>query len=253
MKRLRVVFALALLAASPAYADIDIGHADCNLHSNYSLSIHPTDLTFTRTVGAPGTVVIADGTLRVDERQLSIGSADQRRLRDIERGVCESIPEIRAIAHAAISIAFEAVGEVAAAFARDTESARASAQRLSLDAHELDARIDASNGFSGWRKEDIDSVIGGAVQSLVGELAATVAARAVTVALSGDEKAAADLEARADGIDKTVERIVAKHSKDLDQRALGLCTRLRTLAGIEDRLELRLPDGKPLRLVQMTD
>jgi Protein of unknown function (DUF2884) len=253
MKRSMALLALALLGGSPAYADINIGHADCSLHSEYSLAINPNDLTFTRKTGPAATVVISDGTLRVDDRRLTTSAADQRRLRDIEQGVRQSIPEVKAIAHAAISIAFEAVGEVAAAFARDPESARASAQRLSRTAHDLDARIESSDGFSGWQKEDVDRVVGGAVQSVVGELAATVAARAVTVALSGDEKAAADLEARANGIDKTVDRILAKHSKDLDQRALGLCTRLRTLAGMEDRLELRLPDGKPLQLVHMQD
>jgi hypothetical protein len=253
MNRFTLLCALAVFCASPAYADIDIGHADCSLHSEYSLTINPRDLTFTRKDGPPATIVIADGSLRVDDRLLTISAADQQRLRDIEHGVRESIPEVKAIAHAAIAIAFEAVGEVAAAFAHDTESARASARRLSRTAHELDARIDSSNGFSGWQKADVDRVIGGAVESLVGEIAATVAARAVTVALSGDEKAAADLEARADGIEKTVDRLVARHSKDLDQRALGLCTRLRTLAGMEDRLELRLPDGKPLQLVRMQD
>jgi hypothetical protein len=122
---------------------------------------------------------------------------------------------------------------------------------MSQAAHGLHERIDTSDSFAGWQSADVDRLIGGAVESMVGEIAASVAARAVTVALSGDEKAAADLEARANGIEKNVDRIVARHSKDLEARALGLCSRIRSLAGIESELGLRLPDGSRLELVRI--
>lgn len=124
MKRTTVLFALAALLAAPVHADIHIGTDDCRLHSDYSLAVNPDDLTFTRKDGSSATVVIANGTLRVDGRLLKVDSADQRRLLDMEHGVRQSVREVRAIAHAAISIAFEAVGEVAAAFVRDPAPAR---------------------------------------------------------------------------------------------------------------------------------
>jgi hypothetical protein len=251
MKRCIAVFALSALCASAAHAGVDIRQADCGLHSDYSLTIKSDSLSFTRKSGHPAEIVIADGTLRVDDRLLSVDAADRQRLRDIERGVRTSVPEVKAIAHAAIAIAFDAVGEVAAAFARDAEAARASAQRMTRAAHDLHQRIDDSDSFSGWQEADVDRLVGGAVESLVGEIMATVATRAVTVALTGDEKAAADLEARANGIEKNVDRAVAKHTRDLEQRALGLCSRIRTLASIEDQLDLRLPDGSRLELVRV--
>ena len=151
------------------------------------------------------------------------------------------------------TVTFEAVGEVSAAFARDAQAARASAQRMSQAAHDLHVRIDSSDGFAGWQSADVDRLVGGAVESMVGEIAASVAARAVTVALSGDEKAAADLEARADGIEKNVDRIVARHTRDLEERASGLCSRVRSLANIESQLDLRLSDGSRLDLVRVDD
>lgn len=251
MKRCLAAFASSVLCASAAHAGIDMRQADCGLHSNYSLTIKSDSLSFTRKSGQPAEVVIADGTLRVDGRLLAVDAADRQRLRDIEHGVRTSVPEVKAIAHAAIAIAFDAVGEVAAAFARDTDAARASAQRMTRAAHDLHQRIDDSDSFSGWQEADVDRLVGGAVESLVGEIMATVATRAVSVALSGDEKAAADLEARADGIEKNVDRLVARHTHDLEQRALGLCSRIRTLAGIENELGLRLPDGSRLDLVRV--
>lgn len=253
MIRSTAAFVLSALCASAASAGIDLGQVDCRVHSDYSLTIKPDSLVFARADGHRADVVIAHGTLHVDGREVAVAAADRQRLLDIERGVRTSVPEVKAIAHAAIGIAFEAVGEVSAAFARDAQAARASAQRMSQAAHDLHARIDASDSFAGWQSADVEHLLGGAVESMVGEIAASVAARAVTVALSGDEKAAADLEARADGIEKNVDRIVARHTRDLEERALGLCSRVRSLASIESQLDLRLSDGSRLALVRVDE
>ncbi|MEO5626626.1 MAG: DUF2884 family protein [Dokdonella sp.] len=253
MIRFAAAFVLSALCTSAVHAGIDLGQADCRVHSDYSLTIKPDSLVFARAEGHRADVVISQGTLQVNGRQVAVGVADRQRLLDIEHSVRTSVPEVQAIAHAAIAVAFEAVGEVSAAFARDADAARASAQRMSQAAHDLHARIDSSDSFAGWQHADIDRLVGGAVQSMVGEIAASVAARAVTVALSGDEKAAADLEARANGIEKNVGRIIARHTKDLEERALGLCSRVRSLAGIEGQLDLRLSDGSRLDLVRIED
>ncbi|MEO7325621.1 MAG: DUF2884 family protein [Dokdonella sp.] len=253
MIRIVAACVLSALCTSIACAGIDLGQADCRVHSDYSLTIKPDSLVFTRAAGLHADVVISHGTLQIDGRQVAVAAEDRQRLLDIERGVRTSAPEVKAIAHAAIAVAFEAVGEVSAAFARDADAARASAQRMTQAAHDLHARIDTSDSFAGWQSADVERVIGGAVQSMVGEIAASVAARAVTVALSGDEKAAADLEARANGIEKNIDRIVARHTKDLEERALGLCSRVRSLAGIEGQLDLRLSDGSRLDLVRIED
>jgi hypothetical protein len=79
--------------------------------------IKPDALVFTRRDGTPVDIVIAAGSLRVDGRAVAIGAADRQRLIDIEHGVREALPEVKAIAHEAIAIAFEAVAEVSAAFA----------------------------------------------------------------------------------------------------------------------------------------
>ena len=250
MFRLACTAAFVFAGLSAAHAEVDLHGADCGLHSDYSMTIKPDALVFTRKDGTPGEVVIANGALRVDGRTVDLGAADRQRVLGIEHGVRDALPEIRAIVHDAVTIAFDAVAEVSAAFARDTDAARSSAERLARMAGDINRQIDANDSLVDWNKDKMDRIIEQAVGTLVAEVVGNVAGQAVSVALSGDERAAAELEARANGIDAKVERLVAKRSKDLEARAGGMCTRFRNLARLEAELEVR-PLGRRLDLVQV--
>ena len=250
MFRFACMAAFALAGSSVAHAGIDLHGADCGLHSDYSMAIKQDALVFTRSGGPAAEIVIAHGTLRVDGLEIELGDADRERVLGIEHGVRDVLPQVREIAHDAIQIAFDAVTEVSGAFAKDAETARASAQRLARVSADVHRRIDANENLAAWKYEDLDRLITEGVGTLVAEVVGNVAGQAVTVALSGDEKAAAELQARADGIDDKVERIVAKHSKDLEKRAGSVCARLRTLARLEAELEAR-PLGRRLDLVRV--
>ncbi len=249
MFRLACAAAVAFGAVSLAHADVDLHGADCGLHSDYSMAVKPDALVFMRKDGAPAEVVIANGTLRVDGRAVELGKADRERVLGIEHGVRDMLPQIRAIVHEAVQIAFDAVTEVSAAFARDPAAARASAERLQRMADDIRRQIDASEGLSAWKGDELDRLIEQAVGTLVAEVVGNVAGQAVSVALSGDEKAAAELEARANGIDATIERVVARRSRELEQRAEGVCPQLRTLARLGAELEVR-PNGRRLELAR---
>lgn len=251
MQRLILAAALSLAGATAAHAGIDIHGSDCGLHSDYSLTVNAADLQFKRDHGTPAEVVIAQGALRVDGRNVDVGAADRQRLIDIERGVRDAVPEVKGIARDAIAIALEAVTEVSAAFARDPQSARASAERLARAGRELDQRLADNNRFSEWSDGDIDRLAESIAGTLVSEIVGNVAGQAIAVAFSGDEKAAAELEARADGIEEKVERAVERRSKALERRAEGLCPRLHALADLQTELDVRLADGRRLDLVRV--
>lgn len=248
MKATMLALALGAAVAAPAYAH-HIHVDDCGLHSDYSLSIKPDRLVFKRRSGTPAEVEIANGTLTVDGRSIAVDDADARRLRDAEHEVRALVPEVKAIARDAVGIAFDAVGQVTAAFASDPEAARASAERIARAGRELDRKLAAADSFDDWQQADIDRVVQDTVSTLVPEIVGNVAAQAIKVALTGDEAAAAELEARADGIEKSVDRVVDKRSAELERRAKALCPRLRALERAESELDLRLPDGRRLDLV----
>jgi hypothetical protein len=249
MKATLLALALGAAISVPAFAHTHVG--DCGLHSDYSLSIKPDRLVFKRSFGTPADVEIADGTLRVDGKVVATSAADTQRLRDAEHEVRSLVPEVKAIAREAIAIAFNAVGQVAAAFASDGEAARASAERIARLGHEIDRKIVETDSFDHWQDADIDRMVESTVQTLVPEIVGNVTAQALKVAFTGDTAAAADLEARANGIGKSVDRAVEKQAADLERRAMSLCPRLRALGRAEGELELRLADGSRLELVRV--
>ena len=249
MKAILVAAALAVASAAPAFGHTHVG--DCGVHSDYSLSIKPDRLVFHRKHGTPVDVEIANGTLRIDGALVATNAADAERLRNAEREVRAVVPEVKGIARDAIAIAFNAIGEVAAAFAPDGDAARASAERISRAGREFDQRFAATDTFDDWQDGDVDHLVEETIGSVMPEIIGNVTAQAMKAALTGDATAAADLEARADGIDKSVERAVEKQSAALEQRAQALCPRLRALERVQRDLDVRLADGARLDLVRV--
>jgi hypothetical protein len=251
MKATLLALALAATVPAAAFAHSHLHVGDCGVHSDYSLSIKPDRLVFTKKSGTPGEVEIAHGTLTVDGSLVAVNDADAKRLRDAEREVRALVPEIKDIARDAVAIAFDAVGQVAAAFARDGDRARASAERIAKLGREIDRKIAETDSFDHWQDADIDRLVDTTVEAVVPEIVGNVAAEALKVAFTGDQAAAAELEARASGIEKSVDRAVAKQAAALEGRVDALCPRLRALERVEDDLDVRLADGSRLDLVHV--
>lgn len=249
MKAMLLAAALGAAVSMPAFAHTHIH--DCDLSSDYSLSIKPDRLVFKRHAGTPAEIEIANGTLRIDGTLVATNTADAQRLRDAEREVRSLVPEVKAIARDAVAIAFDAVGQVAAAFAHDGAAARRSAEHLAALGREIDRKIADTDSFDHWEDADIDRLVGSTVEAVVPEIVGNVTAQALKVAFTGDEAAAAELEARAESIEKSVDRAVAKQAAQLEVRAMGVCSRLRALDRVQSDLDVRLPDGSRLDLVHV--
>ncbi len=246
-----MLLAAALAAAVPVSA---LAHAhihDCDLSSDYALTIKPDRLVFRRHAGTPAEIEIANGALRVDGAPVATSAADAQRLRDAEREVRSLVPEVKGIARDAVAIAFDAVGQVAAAFAHDGAAARRSAEHIAALGREIDRKIGETDSFDHWEDADIDRLVGSTVEAVVPEIVGNVTAEALKVAFTGDEAAAAELQARADGIEKSVDRAVEKQAAQLEARAMGVCSRLRALDRVQSDMDVRLPDGSRLNLVRV--
>jgi hypothetical protein len=249
MKAMLLAAALGAAISVPAVAHTHVH--DCDLSSDYALSIRPDRLVFRRHAGTPSEIEISNGTLRVDGALVATNAADTQRLRDAEREVRSLVPEVKGIARDAIAIAFDAVGQVAAAFAHDGAAARRSAEHIAALGRELDRKIAETDNFDHWEDADIDRLVGSTVEAVVPEIVGNVTAQALKVAFTGDEAAAADLEARADSIEKSVDRAVEKQAAQLEARAMGVCSRLRALDRVQSDMDVRLPDGSRLNLVRV--
>ncbi len=242
-----VVFALSFHSAI-ARLSIDSDH--CDVESDYSTKFDAQRITFTNDKTHRVVVLRAGGVVEVDGHALALDAADRKHALELEQVLRAIVPQAKALAVDAVGIAFEAVGQASTAFASDAHQARESAERIARSAAELTRAINAREDWGPQSDKEISSLIEGSVGSLIGEMIGNITAQAISVALSGDEAAVAELQARAGSIEKNVEKAVGKHAKELGQRADALCQRVQELDRIESRFSARMPDGSPIDLIQ---
>lgn len=242
-----VVFALSFNSAIARFS-IDSDH--CDVESDYSTRLGADRITFTNDKTHHVVVLEKSGRIEIDGTVLSLSADDRQRAVALARAIQVIVPQAKALAVDAVGIAFEAVGQASTAFASDAHQARESAERISRAAAELTRAINAREDWGPQSDKEISSLIEGSVGSLIGEMIGNITAQAISVALSGDEAAVAELQARAGSIEKNVEKAVGKHAKELGQRADALCQRVQELDRIESQFSARMPDGSPIDLIQ---
>ena len=250
----RAVLAASVLAlwltfspASAASRHAVGGSRGCDVESPYVLQVDDAGLRFDAEGDAsPRRVEIHDGSLRLDGTPQAVSAADARRLREIEAGTRALLPDLAAVAREAIHIGFDALGSVHAAFGGDRRRARdieALRQRALL-------RVDQTLGRGVWESDSFGTAFEADMTAAAGELAATITpARAVWMAFTGGT---GRLERRMDAMEAALERDLAVREATLEAHADAVCARLDTLHRLQGTLELRLDDGRPLRLFEFT-
>ncbi len=244
-----VALALAL-SLNSAIARLSIDSDHCDVESDFSTKFDADRITFTNDKTQRIVVLRAGGVIEVDGRSLMLDAADVRNAIALDREIRAIVPQAKALAVDAVGIAFEAVGQASTAFASDAHQARESAERIARTADEMKRAINARDDWGPQSDKEITQLIEGSVGALIGEMIGNITAQAISVAFSGDESAIAELEARADSIEKNVERAVEGHARQLGERADSLCQRVRELDRIESRFSARMPDGSPIDLIQ---
>lgn len=245
--------AIALLTAGVATAPIQAHdmhvHASCSVDTGYDIDVQHNAILFSRTDGSPHTVRMHDGMLQVDGRALAVSQADAARLRQYEAQVRALLPEAAEIAREGVGIGFDALTTVAATFAEQPDERSEVIRKLTGQRQRVLAQIDQGIGSGQWHHHGLDQLMDEGMGDAVSTLVSTVAARAVKAALSGDQSQVAALEARADSLDKSIDRAVEAPARRLGERADALCPRLVALDELQQQLSLRLPDGSALSLL----
>lgn len=244
MKLLPFALAAALCAAGPAAAHFDA----CQFESDFNLRIAPEGLRFEREAGTPARVEMRAGVLRVDGREVALSAADRARVRDFERRIRALVPEVKAIAIDAVAIATEAVTQVAVSIAG--RKGGATVARLEQLGAELVAKIERADDTREWNEGEFERTVAALTAEVVPALVGEAASLAVQAALSGDERAAQQLEARVQNMEKEIEARVEQRARSLEARADALCPRLAELDALEAELELRLAGDARLDLLQ---
>ena len=245
-----VALALAL-SLSSAHASLNIDSDHCDVESDYSTKFDGHSITFSNDKTHRVVVLGPGGAITVDGKSLSLDAADRENAVALENAIRAIVPQAKALAVDAVGIAFEAVGHASTAFASNAHQARESAERIARTAAELKRAINERDDWGPQSDKEISRLIEGSVGSLIGEMVGNITAQAISVALSGDEAALAELEARADSIEKNVEKAVESRAKELGQRADALCQSVHELDRIESQFSARMPDGSAIDLIQI--
>jgi len=234
---------LTLLASGGAMAQVNID--DCSVDSDYDFHLTGRSLVLLDSGGSPHTVLMRQGRLFVDDRWVDVSPADARRLADYERQAREAMPLAAEIARQSTAIAFDALAEVAAGFGTDPDASR---KRLEEARAVLDAELSKSVGPTRFDRDNLGDAIGKAVAKVVPHLIGDIVGGALRAAFSGD---AARFQ-RLENLDAQIEALVEPRARALEADAQALCRRMEALDAIDGALDYRLPDGRPLELLQVS-
>ena len=228
---------LLLVAGNAMAAEIS-----CDVESDYELHVTPRSVILTREHGTPDAVLMREGRLFVDGKWIARSAADSKRIAQYERETRAVLPLARQIGHDAAEIAFTVLGEVASGFSSDPAATRA---KLAKARTSLDARLSRSISANHFNSDHLGEGIGRTVAELVPSLIGDIVGGAVRAALTGDTARMRRMES----MDKDIEARVEPRAKALERRAEALCRHMQALDDIDDALDYRLPDGRPLDLL----
>jgi hypothetical protein len=222
----------------------------CDVDSDYDLKLSERAITFSREDGSPRVVEMSTGRLTVDGVEMTLTAEDRARIADFEASVREIVPEVKAIAFEAIQIAFDAVEQVARAFVSEKEITR-TAERMRESRIAIERELEGAFEDNAWSERDFERIVEHSMKSIVPLIIGDVVGNAISIALTGDETAAAELEARVEKMEAAIERDVENRADDLERRADALCPVVADLDRIESELTVRLADNSKLDLVEL--
>jgi len=240
MRRLLLLPVLCLVSGHALAADVKVS---CSMDSDYDLSINERSVILTRDSGVPKAIVMRQGRLFIDDQWVTLSTADSQRINDFEKGAREAMPQAQAIGRDAADIAFTVLGEVAAGFASDPKAAQA---KIARARSQIDARLARSVTPTRFDGRDLGEGIGAAVSEVIPSIIGDIVGGAISAAFSGDSSRLKRLE----NLDAQIDERVEPRARALELKAESLCKRMVELDRIDDALEYRLADGRPLELLR---
>lgn len=245
----RAALTTALLLASGlvhANSGQDGKHVGCDVSSDYAVSTSRSAFLFTKEKGKPARVGLGGGRLFIDGKEATLTAADQARVVEMEGEMQKLVPEVKQVTVEAVDIAFTALVEVARALASNP---KATVSELEKDHRRVLGEINA-NPLAMFNDEAMEDMIEPIVSQYVPDIVGGAVGSALKAAFGG-EKRAHEFEARMERMQKELDTNVDARAKALEPLAEAMCQRLRRIDDLDNSLEYRLPNAKPLQLLRM--
>lgn len=231
------------IAAENTPVDIKIS---CDARSDYQVSMSGQAFVFENTDGRNTRLVLGGGQLFINGKPASLSAADRKRIDDFEAELRLLVPESRKVVTEAVNIAFDALGSVSAALSNNPgkstqyEKARAKAVASANDPVRLPIFNDQS----------MRGIAEPIVTEFVPDIVGSALGFAMKALFAGEEKAAA-MEARMDAMDKDLDARIDARAKAIEPLAEGMCKRIQRMDALDNALEVRLPNGKPIEFLSI--
>lgn len=243
MKRLALITAVSLGASFSVQAE----SLQCKFESDYAFSQQGRTLIFSRDAAPGKRIMIQDGRMVIDGKELKLAADDRARITQFESETRLLIPQVKLVTKEAIDIAFTALIEVSRAL--NGEQNNPTVKKLQ------NAQIALHNSFSknpslvindNMDKEIIEPIVTDFVPDVVG----AAIKQLLSLAFSGDDAKAKAFEARMDKMGKEIQTKVDARAKKLEPLAQAMCSRIRNMDKIEDGISVRLSNKQKINLLE---
>ena len=243
MKRLALITALSLGASFSVQAE----SLQCNFESDYEFSQQGRTLIFSRETAPGKRIMIQDGRMVIDGKELTLAAEDKARIAEFESETRLLIPQVKLVTKEAIDIAFTALIEVSRAL--NGEQNNPTVKKLQ------NAQIALHNSLNKNPaliiNDDMDEkIIEPIVTDFVPDVVGAAIKQALSLAFSGDDAKAKAFEARMDKMGKEIETKVEARAKKLEPLAQAMCSRVRNMDKIEDGISVRLSNKQKINLLE---
>ena len=245
MKAALIALALLLAAgAAQAHSTHDGVRLGCDVQSDYSVRPYRSAFLFSREGDHPSEVGIGGGRLFIDGKEITLGTADQARLRDMEAEMKVLAPEIEKVTLEAIEIAFTALTEVARGLSSTPDETVAGLERSH---RQMMAEI-RSKPMGVFNEDAMGGVIEPIITRYVPDIVGGAVSTALKAAFSGEAESK-KFEARIKHMERELDTRVDARAKALEPLAASMCKRLNRLDVLDNSLEFRLPSGDAMQLL----
>lgn len=243
MKRLALITALSLGVSFSVQAE----SLQCNFESDYAFSQQGRTLIFSRDAAPGKRIMIQDGRMVIDGKELKLAADDKARIAEFENETRLLIPQVKLVTKEAIDIAFTALIEVSRAL--NGEQNNPTVKKLQNAQTALHTSLNKNPALIINDNMD-EKIIEPIVTDFVPDVVGAAIKQALSMAFSGDDAKAKAFEARMDKMGKEIETKVEARAKKLEPLAQAMCSRVRNMDKIEDGISVRLSNKQKINLLE---
>lgn len=243
MKRLALITALSLGSSFSVQAE----SLQCNFESDYEFSQQGRTLIFSRDAAPGKRIMIQDGRMVIDGKELKLAADDKARIAEFENETRLLIPQVKLVTKEAIDIAFTALIEVSRAL--NGEQNNPTVKKLQNAQTALHNSLNKNPALIINDNMD-EKIIEPIVTDFVPDVVGAAIKQALSMAFSGDDTKAKAFEARMDKMGKEIETKVEARAKKLEPLAQAMCSRVRNMDKIEDGISVRLSNKQKINLLE---